>query len=220
MAQRVSTGRRRGDAAARSGGGVRANDRAPRPRPARASRAPARRAGRLAAGRLAAGLLAAGLLAAGLLGAGGAGAADLAAPPPASGPAFVDWSGGYLGLQGSAGAAFGDVDLGPTTVGGRTVPRLRTGDGTGRFDLGRAATTAVGGAFAGWNWQSGPALAGIEADLSGTNLTRAVDAPFGFVRTRTDLLGALRGRLGYAVERTLVYASVGSLEAFSVAMAG
>ena len=166
----------------------------------------------------------AGLLAASLLGAGEAGAADppASAPAPAPAPAFADWSGGYLGLQGSAGAAFGDLDLGPTTIGGRPAPRTRTGDGTGRSDLGRDATTAVGGAFAGWNWQTGPYLAGIEADLSGTNLKRsvssaraagfgyeAVDPPFGLVRDKTEVLGALRGRLGYAFERSLVYATFG-----------
>ena len=150
-------------------------------------------------------------------------AADLAAPAPsAPAPAFVDWSGGYLGLQGSAGASFGTFDFGPTTVGGRAIPTLRTGDATGRANRGRSATTAVGGVFGGWNWQRGPWLYGVEADVSGANLKRpvgsdaalglgyeGVDPVFDPVRAKTDFYGLLRGRVGYAFERALVYATFG-----------
>ncbi len=99
-------------------------------------------------------------------------AADPTAAPTRGGAAFVDWSGPYLGLQGSAGASFGTLSLGPTTVGGRAIPDLRSGDATGRSDRGRDATTAVGGVFGGWNRQTGPWLYGIEADVSGANLKR------------------------------------------------
>ncbi len=108
-------------------------------------------------------------------------AADLAMRPAA--PGFIDWSGPYLGLQGSAGASFGNYDFGPTTVGARRVPTFDTGDSTGSRDLGADATTVVGGAFAGWNWQSGAFVYGVEADLVGANLKRGVrsDAPgFGY----------------------------------------
>ncbi|KAB1070145.1 carbohydrate porin [Methylobacterium planeticum] len=146
-------------------------------------------------------------------------AADPAAPRAV--PAFVDWSGPYLGLQGSAGASFGALAFGPTTIGGRTIPAFKTGDATGRSDRGRDATTAVGGAFGGYNWQSGPWLYGLEADLSGANLKRPVastalgfgygeaDPVFSVIRAKTDLYGTLRGRLGYSFERSLVYATFG-----------
>ena len=148
-----------------------------------------------------------------------AAAADLAAPRDL--PAFVDWSGGYVGLQGSAGASFGTLGFGPTTVGGRAIPAFRTGDATGRSDRGREATTAVGGVFAGWNWQRGPWLYGIEADVSAANLKRpvgstaagfgyeGVDPVFDVIRAKTDFYGLLRWRLGYSFERTLVYATFG-----------
>ncbi|WP_375463487.1 carbohydrate porin [uncultured Methylobacterium sp.] len=147
-------------------------------------------------------------------------AADLAAPRPA-GPAFVDWSGGYVGIEGSAGASFGAFGFGPTTIGGRTVPAFRTGDATGRSDRSREATTAVGGVFGGWNWQAGPWVYGVEADIVGANLKRpvastatgfgyeAVDPAFDVVRAKTDLYGTLRARFGYAFERSLVYATFG-----------
>lgn len=146
--------------------------------------------------------------------------ADLAAPGAAL-PAFVDWSGGYAGVAGSAGASFGALAFGPTTIGGRPVPPFRTGDATGRSDRSREATTAVGGVFGGWNWQTGPWLYGLEADLAGANLKRpvastatgfgyaAVDPVFDVIRAKTDLYGTLRARLGYAFERSLIYATFG-----------
>ena len=149
----------------------------------------------------------------------GAQAADLAAPPSA--PGFIDWSGPYFGLQGSAGASFGNYDFGPTTVGGRRVPTFSTGDATGSRDLGSDATTVVGGGFAGWNWQMGAFVYGVEADLLGANLKRGVrsdaqgfgyegvDPPFAVIREKTDVFGALRGRFGYAFGNNLIYASAG-----------
>lgn len=171
------------------------------------------RAGRIGHRRKAAAAFAA-LLA---LQAGEAGAADLTG----SRPGFLDWSGGYVGLQGSAGASFGNYDFGPTTIGGRRLPALSTGDATGSRDLGGDATTVVGGAFAGWSWQSGAFVYGIEADLAGANLKRgarsdaqgfgyeAVDPPFALIREKTDLFGTARGRLGYAFGNNLIYASFG-----------
>lgn len=158
------------------------------------------------------------MLAAGLV-ADWAQAADLAAPSPA--PGFVDWSGSYLGLQGSAGASFANFEFGPSTIGGRRVRAFETGDATGRANLNRDATAAVGGAFGGWNWQSGAFVYGIEADLVGANLKRpgsstapgfgyeAVDPPFALIREKTDVIGSGRVRLGYAFDRNLVYASFG-----------
>ena len=163
------------------------------------------------------------------LGASGAQAADLAARPAPA--AAIDWSGPYLGLQGSAGASFGNYDFGPTTIGARRVPRVATGDATGSRDLGADATTVVGGAFAGWNWQTGAFVYGVEADLVGTNLKRGVrsdapgfgyegiDPPFALIREKTGLFGALRGRLGYAFGNNLIYASAGLTAASGRALA-
>lgn len=135
--------------------------------------------------------------------------------------AFIDWSGGYVGLQGSAGAAYGAFDLGATTVGARAVPAFRTGDATGSRDLGQDATTAVGGLFGGWTWQTGSWAYGLEADVTAANLKRPVSfaAPgFGYealdpeaslIRAKTDLYGSLRARLGYSFERYLIYATFG-----------
>ncbi|WHQ70508.1 carbohydrate porin [Methylorubrum extorquens] len=157
-----------------------------------------------------------------LLAPGVAQAADLSRnAAPASVPAFVDWSGGYLGIQASAGASYGAFNFDRTTVGGRVVPAFRTGDTTGSRDQGQNATTAVGGLFGGWTWQQGPWAYGLEADISAANLKRPltlVTPGFGYegldpdaslLRAKTDLYGSLRARLGYSFERYLVYASFG-----------
>ncbi|CAO4143681.1 Carbohydrate-selective porin OprB [Methylorubrum thiocyanatum] len=150
--------------------------------------------------------------------AGAAAAADLA---ERARPRFLDWSGLYAGVQGSAGASFGNYDIGPTTIGTRRVRTIATGDATGSRDLGGDATTVAAGAFAGWNWQDGAIVYGLEADLAGTNLKRgarsdapgfgyeAVDPPFALVREKTDLFGAARARLGYAFGNNLIYATFG-----------
>jgi high affinity Mn2+ porin len=149
-------------------------------------------------------------------------AADLASPPvPAAAGAYADWSGPYLGLEGSASGSYGAYNFGPSTVGGRAVPAFKSGDSTGRSDRGVNATTAVGGAFAGWDWQTGPWLYGIEAALDAANLKRPVpstiagfgyggiDPAFDVIRAKTDLYGTLRARLGYSFDRYLVYATFG-----------
>ncbi|MBE7244241.1 MAG: porin family protein, partial [Actinomycetospora chiangmaiensis] len=149
-------------------------------------------------------------------------AADPAAPRPAAeAPAFVDWSGGFLGLEGSAGGSYGAYEFGPTTVGGKPVPAFRSGDSTGRSDQGRDATTAVGGLFGGWNWQAGPWVYGVEASIDAANLKRPVpstiagfgyadvDPAFNIVRAKTELYGTLRARLGYSFERYLIYGAFG-----------
>jgi len=145
-------------------------------------------------------------------------AADLADP---AGSRVLDWSGFYGGLQGSAGASFGTYDFGPTTIGPRRVRSIATGDATGSRDLGSDATTVAGGAFAGWTWQDGAFVYGIEADLVGTNLKRgarsdvagfgyeAIDPPFALIREKTDVFGAARARVGYAFGNNLIYATAG-----------
>ena len=144
-----------------------------------------------------------------------------AADPAAARASYTDWTGGYVGLEGSAGGSFGSYTFGPTTVGGRPVSSFTSGDSTRRSDQGRDATTAVGGAFAGWNWQSGQYVYGIEANLDAANLKRpvpstvagfgyeAVDPPFSIIRGKTDVYGSLRARLGYSFDRYLIYGAFG-----------
>jgi high affinity Mn2+ porin len=149
-------------------------------------------------------------------------AADPAARRPATDiPAYTDWSGGFIGLEGSASGSYGAYNFGPTAIGGRAVPSFKSGDSTGRSDQGSNATTAVGGVFGGWNWQAGPWVYGVEASLDAANLKRPVpstiagfgyaevDPAFNIVRAKTDLYGTLRARIGYSFDRYLVYGAFG-----------
>ncbi|MGX9984621.1 carbohydrate porin [Methylobacterium fujisawaense] len=134
---------------------------------------------------------------------------------------FADWSGASIGLQGSAGSSFGNFGFGAGEIGRRSVPNFRSGDATGRNDPGRNATTALGGVFGGYSWQTGPYVYGVELDISGSNLKRPVsstaqgfgfenaDSTFSLIRAQSDLFGSARARLGYAFERYLVYATFG-----------
>jgi outer membrane immunogenic protein len=138
-------------------------------------------------------LLAASVLA--LVAASSANAADVVveepAPPPVAEVPIFTWTGGYIGIQG--GYVWSDVDVG-------------FADGTsfsGDFDGGLA------GGYVGYNWQSGAFVFGAEGDFNGvwndeTFTIGGVDVEVG-----TDYLASLRGRVGYAIDRTLIFATAG-----------
>jgi len=68
----------------------------------------------------------------------------------------------------------------------------------------------VGGAHAGYDWHMGSLVFGLRADVSGARAVNARTLPFGVgVRNLVDVSGALQGRVGYAFERLLIYASGG-----------
>jgi high affinity Mn2+ porin len=130
-------------------------------------------------------------------------------------------------VQASAGASYGAFNFDRSSVGGRAIQAFRTGDATGSRDQGQNATTAVGGLFGGWTWQTGRWAYGIEADISAANLKRplslttpgfgfeSLDADASLLRAKTDLYGFLRARLGYSFVNYLVYASFGLVGANS-----
>lgn len=148
-----------------------------------------------------------------------AAAADLgqrfAKPTPAvaMAPSFT-WTGFYVGAN--AGYAFGR-DNKATTIG---TPAFNTliapGIVPGSLKTGRDGFT--GGLQAGFNYQFGAAVAGIEADINlmpkggrGAFIGNPVLATQLITSARSELnyLGTLRGRLGFAADRLLVYATGG-----------
>ncbi|MBW7964850.1 outer membrane protein [Bradyrhizobium sp. BR 10261] len=127
---------------------------------------------------------------------GAASAADLAARPYTKAPVAVAsvyaWTGFYLGIVGGGAweAASGD-------------PKMKGG--------------FVGGT-AGYNWQTGNVVFGVEADgawadVSATATGATVVPGFGIVTTtassKTDAMGTVRGRIGYAVNNVLFYGTGG-----------
>jgi outer membrane immunogenic protein len=120
-----------------------------------------------------------GLLALITAGAGSAGAADLAtkAPPRVAAPVYLsDWAGFYIGINGGYGWGDTKFDFFP-------IDNAKTSGGL------------VGG-HAGYNWQYGSVVGGLEADFDGADINKT-DA-FGLER-KTNELASVRARLGYVV---------------------
>jgi outer membrane immunogenic protein len=102
-------------------------------------------------------------------------------------PVFV-WTGGYIGLQGGGGWLNGDFDIPGTSL-------------SQDFDGGLLS------GFAGYNYQVGDWVFGIEGDLGyNWNEENLGTTP---VDVRTDIAGSVRGRVGYAFDNALFYATAG-----------
>lgn len=127
-------------------------------------------------------LLAAPALAGGPTSTGGEPAAAAAAPVPV----IRDWSGPYVGL--SFGRSSGDLTATDGIV-------------TDSVDY---ETTSAGGIFAGYSDQHGRLVFGGEFAYSSTSIEIIADGD-DFLESLLDL----RGRVGYAVGRALVYGTVG-----------
>jgi outer membrane immunogenic protein len=137
-------------------------------------------------------------------------AADLpqAPPPLPQAPAayvpaplpVYDWAGVYVGING--GYAFGNSNW-------TASPGFASGLlGSGNFDTNGGL---VGGTV-GANFQSGQFVFGLEADLDWTDIqgsTSSSDCSVGSCQTSNDWLGTVRGRVGYAFDRVLVYGTAG-----------
>jgi outer membrane immunogenic protein len=154
-------------------------------------------------------------------------AADIAvkAPPPAPAPVCI-WCGFYVGLSAGYGWSRDNVDPVGTVTG--------TGGGSGPIiaaaqvaaipsTLSTNANGFIGGGQIGWNWQWYQfAVLGVEADFSGlagkgsnsfTTFVPFVGAE-GIASTtsvdrRLEFLGTVRGRIGFALDRLLIFGTGG-----------
>jgi outer membrane immunogenic protein len=143
------------------------------------------------------------------LGAGApASAADLApyskAAPPMM-PAYYDWSGFYLGLNGGGGSSRKCWDLIATPALGVIVPPAPEGC--------HDATGGTAGGQVGYRWQSGPVVFGLElqgnwANFRGSN----INLVFPTIRdqSRIDAFGLFTGQIGYSWNTVLLYAKGGA----------
>lgn len=117
-----------------------------------------------------------------LAGIGSASAADMAfkAPPP---PPWYDWTGFYVGLNG--GGSWGRSDTYYT--GG-----LNTGAVIPPFTTRTNLDGWLGGAQAGYNWQTGRNwLIGVEADIQGTGERGSANAPTFVIAPPAVIVAAL-----------------------------
>ena len=147
-----------------------------------------------------------------------AGTAFAAEPPPAPPPVYVPpvpiftWTGIYVG--GQIGYAWGTVDA-------------NAGDNFGDFtSFSTTADGVIGGGHVGYNLQLNQWVFGLEGDVDGSSLSKTTSdiifipslvnagGPFGgaipaTVSANLDVQGSIRGRLGYAWDRVLLYATGG-----------
>jgi outer membrane immunogenic protein len=129
---------------------------------------------------------------------------------PAPVPAF-SWTGFYIGANIGGGWATA-TDSATLTL---------TGVGTFGASTSSTASGVIGGGQIGYNWQAGNVVFGVEADFDGsgersTSTLLCPTAACGAIissATATDKVedfGTVRGRLGLAFDRWLVYATGGA----------
>jgi outer membrane immunogenic protein len=126
-----------------------------------------------------------------------AGAADLRRPPPeypTKAPAYraFDWTGFYVGVNAGYGWGRSRDDFGAA--------------GINRFDV---HGPLVGGTV-GYNYQFGQAVLGLEGDIDWQDVKGNATCIAGVCQTKSDWLGTVRGRLGYAIDRFLPYVTGGA----------
>jgi outer membrane immunogenic protein len=118
--------------------------------------------------------------------------ADLT-PPPVAATAAYNWSGLYIGLN----AGYAVAKLTETVSGG---------GGSGSANL----PAGLGGFQIGSNYQVGSVVFGFEADFDGNMATKSVTVAGAASGTaQIPWLATLRGRLGYAFDRYLLYVTAG-----------
>jgi outer membrane immunogenic protein len=131
-------------------------------------------------------------------------------------PTAYDWTGAYIGLQ--AGYAWGNNDVSPDVeplqpaIGAFDAITLDPPD-DGDIDI----DGFVGGAHLGYNFQADSLVFGLEGDIEYADLSGDTDIffssddeePIGEAEQSIDWLGSLRLRLGYAMDRALIYGTGG-----------
>ena len=123
------------------------------------------------------------------------------------------WSGFYLG--GHVGYGWSDFD------GNMIYTDATKGDGFDASGQTIKAQGEIAGGQIGFNWQTGSIVWGIEADASWSRIEgdkQLLPYPNGYPKngspawefsTNIDWLATVRGRVGYASGRTLIYATAG-----------
>lgn len=143
-----------------------------------------------------------------------ANAADLPnvkAPPVFAPPAFT-WTGFYVGLN--AGGAFASTAVDSTPL--PTVAAFGSPIFSQRF----SSDGFIGGGQLGYNYQTGPLVVGLETDFQGSTLRQSSTLSLPVVlfvppgsdsvsAEHLDWFGTVRGRVGYAMDRVLFYATGG-----------
>jgi outer membrane immunogenic protein len=127
------------------------------------------------------------------------------APYVAPVPLF-SWTGFYLGANVGGVSGRSSISDDPATTAAWLGGTTTSANGAG----------VIGGFEAGYNWQLANVVLGIEGDVSFSSLSRSVIAtsiqpgPFDSYGSHLSTLATLRGRFGWAFDRTLIYATGGA----------
>ncbi|AZV18414.1 outer membrane protein [Mesorhizobium sp. M7A.F.Ce.TU.012.03.2.1] len=125
---------------------------------------------------------------------GGAFAADALVEAPVA----YEWSGYYVGAQ--LGYNWGHVDSHDVNI----------DDGSSDWADAWKSDGVIGGIHAGYNQAFNSIVLGVEADLEASGAGGSVDSAYaGNIKTKIDVQGSLRARLGYAVGPALLYGTGG-----------
>ena len=122
------------------------------------------------------------------------------------------WNGFYAGVHGGYASNRASV-----VTGGSASVLASIGVGNVPASLEPRGDGFIGGVLAGYSWQFGPAVVGLEADISGLRADARQDivlSPFGVIVTTSaeqnvDVLGTLRARAGLAFDNFLVFGTGG-----------
>jgi outer membrane immunogenic protein len=120
-------------------------------------------------------------------------------PPPVLPPVY-SWTGFYIGLN--AGGTFAHESDTATFVGGPLSGLSASGTSNGNG--------AVAGGQAGFNWQSNALVLGIEGDFDWSGLQGSDTAGIVSQSTKMPWIATIRGRVGAAFDRLLVYGTAGA----------
>lgn len=131
-------------------------------------------------------------------------AADFTQPAPVREAVFT-WTGFYIGANGGYGTAKGAATLTGLTGPLAGFTSRSTGDGL---------TGPVAGGQGGFNVQTGMLVIGVEGDYQWANIGQTSTYGCGFgcsitEKTALNGFGTLRGRIGAAFDRVLVYGTAG-----------
>src|SRR5262245_20321478 len=141
-----------------------------------------------------------------------ASAADLPRKAPALAPAPppFSWTGFYIGGHGGAGWGTSEAALNSVCAGGICDPR----GGNALFQT--QVNGWLGGGTVGYNWQVNPwFVVGIEGDFTWTDIKGTspcnIEGFSGSCSTRVKWTADVTGRIGFAVDRALLYVKGGAV---------
>ena len=120
---------------------------------------------------------------------------------PFGGPRYAQpftWTGFYIGGNGGYAWSPNNDQLRDVT------------NGPGNQFFGLSPEGGFGGGQIGYNWQIfGPLVIGVEADIQGSAITDSFKWTLARQESDVDWFGTVRGRLGFAADRALFYATGG-----------